>query len=240
MTPSWSGDEPFDTPASTAWSMVLDALEGAIDVDELPAADRGALAQLHEHAGRQLGIAPLTLTPASAGGPDSDEPGPDSFATVMRRLHGLDGIEIPDGPDGLNQLWLDRDTLLELVAGGLDTVTAVERASDAELADAGCGVKRVKRIRKAIGAHRNPSAKAAAQGPGGISELGNAISAPTWVKLYRLGLPLIADVERADRAGELATAEGIGPRVLESIRTALARHREWASLVAAASATNDT
>jgi hypothetical protein len=153
------------TPAAYAWTLVLDALEDAIDVDELPAADRGALAWFHDQAGRHLGIAPLRL----------DSPTVSSLAAVPWRAPAR---------------------------------------------------------RRPLTAHQ--AAKTAAQGPGGISGFGDDISAPTWIKLYKLGLPLIADVERADQADELAAMKGIGPRVLKQIRTALAKHREWTSLAEAA------
>lgn len=60
-----------------------------------------------------------------------------------------------------------------------------------------------------------------AKGPGGIGFLD--ISASTWLKLVKMKLPLVADVDRADRERLL---EGkLGPRVLKQLRAEIDRYK---------------
>ena len=62
----------------------------------------------------------------------------------------------------------------------------------------------------------------ASRSPLGIHQLD--ISAPTWITLCKMGLPLVADVERADQEGRLAPEYGIGRRVLKGVRQAIERY----------------
>jgi hypothetical protein len=223
------------TPASLAWSRVLHAIEDAIDVDDLQAPDRAALARLHAQAERRLGINSVCIT---------------STLTTFT-------LGPAYGPGGVNELGrhgAGYNTLSALRRGKLQLVFDVADAADDQLlAISGIGPARVREIRKAIAAWAKLSPedflpkpapgppkpspwnelRARSKGPGGTDRLAETgcITSRTYYRLLDLKLALISDVEQADRDGRLTPANGIGPRVLNSIRDAIAKHRDWASLV---------
>ena len=203
-----------------AWERVLAALEDALDMGGVSAEHRGTLAAMHERAGLCIGIRPLVA-------PERLE----RAERITELLANLSGERWPgefppevDGLDGVAQL---HATGLAHAAwctlsrhGGLHRIPDVEARTDQELlAIYGIGPLRVKSIRKAIHRFRNPeppTVQQASRSPLGIHQLD--ISAPTWIKLCKMGLPLVAEVERADREGRLTPENGIGPRVLKGLR----------------------
>jgi Helix-hairpin-helix domain len=112
------------------WWRILDELEDALDVDGMPAADRGALARVHQYASWWVGVQPLKVpfewTLAKAR---DDE--------VRRDLRGWTGEE-PTAEEVERKLrWrADYDTAL-YADDGVGRLRVIPHAAMAGLVDAG-------------------------------------------------------------------------------------------------------
>lgn len=128
------GTPPFGEAEWSAWTMVLVAIESAMDVRGLGCLHRGRLAALHERAAWHSGLPGLTAWTAGAAPTD------------------LDVIRAPGGIYELGKFGVDADTLAVLAyRGAIRSVEDVQRRTDDELlAIFRIGPKRLAAIRRAV------------------------------------------------------------------------------------------
>src|SRR4051794_37819527 len=108
------GIPSFGEAERLAWSMVLTAIENAMDVDDLRSFDRGRLAELHERAAWHIGVPALAVPFSEA-------------------VSDYDAARTPGGVYDLGRFGVDAETLAVLLhRGGLRRVEDVERRTDRE------------------------------------------------------------------------------------------------------------
>jgi hypothetical protein len=145
-----------------AWTTVLDAIEDALDIEDLQPYDRGELARLHAVAGAHIAEPVLTI-PAGwrvvGGGSVS------TGAAVLSDVLATDAdrqmrAAVMRGPGGIDELELDFEAYAPLVRASLLTVDDVELADrEHRLAILrGIGPKRLAAIRAAVATHRERQA----------------------------------------------------------------------------------
>ena len=137
-----SGPPPFGEAEREAWRIVLHAIETAIDVDDLQPYDRGVLADLHAHAGRQIGV-------YGPGVPITGVPG-----------KPLEGVRAPGSVFELGRFGVTADALALLASrAGIRHVADVERRTDDEPRGIDrIGPKRLAAIRFAVRQYRATAA----------------------------------------------------------------------------------
>jgi hypothetical protein len=129
----------FGEPERAAWSIVLSAIDAAMDVDGLGPYDRGRLAELHERAAWHIGVPALVIPLARAT--------PSACGAVRE----------PGGVYELGQFGVDADTLAVLAyRGGIRRVDDIEGRTDGELLGIQrIGPKRLASIRAAVRRYRS-------------------------------------------------------------------------------------
>jgi hypothetical protein len=127
---------PYGEPERVAWSIVLTAIEAAMDIDGVQSFDRGRLADLHERAAWHIGMPACAVPVGSADG---------------------DAARAAGGVYELARFGVDADTLAVLAyRGGIRRVKDVERSTDDELLGIlRIGPKRLAAIRVAVRRYRN-------------------------------------------------------------------------------------
>jgi hypothetical protein len=132
------GTPSFGEAELAAWSVVLSAIDAAMDVDGLGPFDRGRLAELHERAAWHIGVPALEVP-------------------VAATPSGCDAVRAPGGLYELGRFGVDADTLAVLAyRGGIRRVEDVERRTDGELLGIQrIGPKRLASIRAAVRRYRS-------------------------------------------------------------------------------------
>jgi hypothetical protein len=137
-----SGPPAFGEAEREAWRIVLHAIERAIDIDDLAPYDRGVLAELHAHAGRQIGLRPPAMP--------------------ITRMPGkpLDGVRATGNVFELGRFGVTADVLgLLAYRAGIRRVADLERRTDDVLLGIDrIGPKRLAAIRLAVRRYKETAA----------------------------------------------------------------------------------
>jgi hypothetical protein len=132
------------SPADTAWSMVLAAIEAAIDVDDLPPDDGAVFAHLHDFASRQSGSDPIAIPADLALSVEQTAASRDGARERRRRW------EAATVEGGIFSLDLPTAAAYALMRAGYVTVDALPDDVDPLRALRGVGPKSMHVIRAAV------------------------------------------------------------------------------------------